>query len=1273
VGAAMPPDRWDARDSAVTVWPMEMVKVTELRREPPREPPPAPPWQLTDLISVETLQSIQDTFARAFGLPTVIVDTNGVNATAITHRLRFCEDLTRTSGVAGPRCSDCDLCAMRDAADAAEPAIFQCWNGLYDCAIPIAPKGHVLGYFLCGQILTTPPDGASYARTAVEIDVDPDDYVEALGDVRVMPYEQYAASVESMHVLAGMIAEQAAASIDSLQMLEEARLAKEGTAQLVEELDTILEALRDIGSQPDYEATLNSIADNLARLIPWDSCVIYLPDDDGELLVPVVVRDPFAEQVWAYRPRKGRGILGTAALGGSGRRFLDVTREPDFEPIPGVPAEPESALVMPMIYKGTVSGVIILSRFERRTFTDHELRVLDVFSSQASVSIQVSKLASENAQRLREERAFGRLRLAMAPRTKVETILGEAAHAGVEVLAADAGIVSAGGAAASATTARVGIDEAAADALLEAIAGDIRVATERGESAVVARGDGSALVLPLAPAGASAFAVFTKREGAPWDRRLVASLAAQASLGIEKVRMQDRERDLLLRYQRLSDLGTGLVSAHDQAAVRRDLIDGTPEILAADACFIALLDQGPDAIAVELRHGAAHETRTIALQGGARLAAVRLRDEAAPDRSVFDTWSREVFAAVGAEAGLTSWLAEPLPVANGALGGVFVGWRSPDVEPSPEQRRILQVLGSAAGTALARFAAHMATDETLRDRLLELEALTSLGQRISGLTAEEPVVDELLAALRRVGELDGAAFGTFADGGVRIERASGLDDPALERLTRLLEGRDAVPGGLRVDFGAGGAQAIVFPIVDADGRERFLAGVGPRVQDAQRDRVLATLARYGAVALENADLHDRQREAISRLERQHVETADQYTRLERILSVHEMLALAVLEGRGLASVVRSLGTFMDAEMVVVGPQERVLARWPLDGTIEWRPDLGSAQPRTVVTRADDADLIAAPAVVDGETLAWIIARMAAPPGDVERAAVEYGALLVALELLRERTAIEVETRLRGGLLEELFGEGAVEHLVVNRALAFGYDLAVPSRVFLVEAAPAAAGAPPVDPEAFYAPVADCARRWSTKNLVALRGGAVVVVVPEAPDAVVDGAEQRFEDDLQAILASRLPQVTLSTAVGTRCDAFEGYRDSYLAARRGLDLLRLLGRPGEVFSFRVSSLESMLLQSTRPEVVVRFISRYVEPLERYDADHTSDLRRTLEVYYEAGGTLEQTARRLHIHVSTLRYRLKKAAELLAVDLKDGSAALDVQVALKAARVLAVHRG
>jgi ligand-binding sensor protein/sugar diacid utilization regulator/putative methionine-R-sulfoxide reductase with GAF domain len=1232
-----------------------------------------PPWQLTDLISVETLQSIQDAFARVFALPTVIVDTNGVDATAITHRLPFCEDLTRTSPIAGPRCAGCDRSAMREAADTSRPAIFKCWNGLYDAAIPIAPKGHVLGYFLCGQILTEAPDPAEYARTAAEIGVDPDAYTGALRNVKIVSRKRYEASVESMHVLAGMIAEQAAAAIDNLEMLEQAHRAREGSAQLVLELDTILEALRDIGSQPDYQATLASITDNLARLIPWDSCVIYLPDDEREELVPVVVRDPFPDNVLAYRPRVGRGLLGKAALGGAGRRFLDVTREPDFEPIPGVPAEPESALVMPMTYKDTVSGVIILSRFERRTFTEHELRVLEVFSSQASISIQVSKLASENAQRLREERAFGRLRLAMGPRTKLESMLSETANAGLDLFGADAAVVSASSPTTPTRIVRSGITEHAATSLLHVLEPVISRATERGEPEIAPLGSGSALVLPLAPGEQSAFAVLSRRAAGGWDRRLVSSLAAQAALGIEKVRMHDRERQLLLEYQRLSELGTELVTARDAAEARHRLLLRTPEIFSADACFIALLDQGPDAIAVELRHGPRTEERSIKLEGRARLASVRLRDTAAPDRSVFDTWSEEVFASVGPGAGLATWLAEPMLASNGSLGGLFIGWRSPQVQHSPEQRRILRVLAGSAGTALSRFAAHLATDSRLRDRLLELEALTGLAQRLSGLTRERPILDELLAALRRVGRLDGAVYGTSTRAGVRIERADGLDPEASAQLAELLAGGPLVSEGGRI-AGRDGSEVVVIPIADAGERDAFFAGVGPPVSDDQRDRVMATLARYGSVALENAQLHDRKREAIARLERQHEEAADQYTKLERILSVHETLALAVLEGRGLASVVRSLAGFLQAGMLALAqaPQERVLASWPPDSVIDWRPTLIPGQsPRTTVTTAHDHYVVAAPAVVDGETLAWMVARMDSPPGDVERAAVEYAALLAAIELLRERTANEVETRLRGGMLEELFSRDIVEELAVKQALAFGYDLARPSRVFLIEAAPVAADSklPAVETDAHYATLADLAKRWSTHNLVALRGGAIVVVVPEAPDGPAAAPERRFEDHL----AASLPLASLNTAVGTRCESVADYRESYLAARRGLDLLRLLGGRGGVFSFRVSNLESMLLQSTRPEVVVKYISRYVEPLERYDREHTSDLRRTLEVYYESGSTLEEAARRLHVHVSTLRYRLKRATALLDVDVKDPATSLDVQVALKAARVLLVHRG
>ena len=398
-------------------------------------------WQLTDLIDVSTLQSIQDTFARVFGLPTVIVDPTGRNLTNITHRVSFCEDLTRTSPIAGPRCMSCDLCAMREAADTGRPAIFRCWNGLYDCAIPIAPKGEVVGYFLCGQILTGGVDAGRVAQTAEEIGVSPQAYLDTVREVRVMPLERYEASINTMHTLAGMIADQAAASIDNLKMLQDALTAKEDAAKLVEELEVILEAFRDSFAQSDEHTTLETIADQLQRLIPYDSCLIYTVDDRADELVPRVVRDPNADAFWAYRPRKGVGVWGKVAVTGVRRRIEDVREDPDFDPVPGVDLEPEAMLVVPMIRKGTIFGVISLSRFERRVFTDHELRILAVFCSHASLSMQVSRMHQQGLRRLREEQALGELLGALAHGPGVEETLAAIGRFGLGVLGARSAVL----------------------------------------------------------------------------------------------------------------------------------------------------------------------------------------------------------------------------------------------------------------------------------------------------------------------------------------------------------------------------------------------------------------------------------------------------------------------------------------------------------------------------------------------------------------------------------------------------------------------------------------------------------------------------------------------------------------------------------------------------------------------------------------------------------------------------------------------------------------
>jgi DNA-binding PucR family transcriptional regulator len=157
-----------------------------------------------------------------------------------------------------------------------------------------------------------------------------------------------------------------------------------------------------------------------------------------------------------------------------------------------------------------------------------------------------------------------------------------------------------------------------------------------------------------------------------------------------------------------------------------------------------------------------------------------------------------------------------------------------------------------------------------------------------------------------------------------------------------------------------------------------------------------------------------------------------------------------------------------------------------------------------------------------------------------------------------------------------------------------------------------------------------------------------------------------------VLRQRMPNSRLNIAVSRLVRSLPDYGKAYGAARRGLDLARLLGRSRQVVSFRRLGVQEILLQVEEPASLLEFIARYVEPLERYDEQHSSKLLTSLETFYDSGFNLQEAARRLDVHVSTLRYRLTRIEELLGVDPKVGDSRLNIEVAVRAAKALAVHR-
>ena len=71
---------------------------------------------------------------------------------------------------------------------------------------------------------------------------------------------------------------------------------------------------------------------------------------------------------------------------------------------------------------------------------------------------------------------------------------------------------------------------------------------------------------------------------------------------------------------------------------------------------------------------------------------------------------------------------------------------------------------------------------------------------------------------------------------------------------------------------------------------------------------------------------------------------------------------------------------------------------------------------------------------------------------------------------------------------------------------------------------------------------------------------------------------------------------------------------------------------------------------------------------YDQKKNSTLVLTLSHYLECGGSYEESAAALHIHRSTLRYRLGRIREITQLDLNDVDSRLNLHVATRAWQVL-----
>jgi DNA-binding PucR family transcriptional regulator len=139
-------------------------------------------------------------------------------------------------------------------------------------------------------------------------------------------------------------------------------------------------------------------------------------------------------------------------------------------------------------------------------------------------------------------------------------------------------------------------------------------------------------------------------------------------------------------------------------------------------------------------------------------------------------------------------------------------------------------------------------------------------------------------------------------------------------------------------------------------------------------------------------------------------------------------------------------------------------------------------------------------------------------------------------------------------------------------------------------------------------------------------------------------------------------------IGSRCEVPADFPQSFVEARRALNIRLRSASPEGVSAFDELGFYRLVDAAHRAGAVEGFVREWLGALLDYDESRNSELVLTLSQYLECGGSYSESAATLHIHRSTLRYRLSRIREITGVDLRDVDNRFNLHVATRAWRFL-----
>jgi two-component system NtrC family sensor kinase len=207
------------------------------------------------------------------------------------------------------------------------------------------------------------------------------------------------------------------------------------------EMEALRQTTLDITRQLDVPHLLDSIVERAAALVRTKGGGLYLYHPEDEEL-ELVVSHYLDKDRTGTRLRVGEGLSGQVALTGHPLIVEDyATWEGRAIRYDGAPFR--AVMAVPLKWGDKIIGVLNVTDLERpRSFTESDLRLLELFANQAAIAIENARLHDETARRLEELSALGEIVDELSSTLDFQRVIELVLDKAIEATAAPAGLIA---------------------------------------------------------------------------------------------------------------------------------------------------------------------------------------------------------------------------------------------------------------------------------------------------------------------------------------------------------------------------------------------------------------------------------------------------------------------------------------------------------------------------------------------------------------------------------------------------------------------------------------------------------------------------------------------------------------------------------------------------------------------------------------------------------------------------------------------------------------